>query len=237
MSHPTVKEGCSVKMLIIMKLMMGDKMTLDYKLIKGSKHITNNWSGGTTTELGIYPENSSYQDRNFTWRISSATVDLEQSIFTSLPDYNRIIMVLKGNLVLNHKGQHAATLNEFEQYEFDGGINTESFGKVTDYNLMMRKGACVGQIEVIKLDPKSIFTTAFKEFKKEQYSERIDVYYNINGEVKLSINESNTILLENKDILLVNRKNEKQKMIFKCYNNCEKDAIIVRSCVIFNNKI
>lgn len=219
------------------EIIMGGKMNLDYKLIKNSEHITSNWSGGTTTELCIYPVDSSYQDRNFMWRISSATVDLEISKFTLLPDYERIIMVLKGNLVLSHNDHQAITLNKFDQYEFDGGIDTESFGKVTDFNLMMRKGLCIGKVEIIQLEPKSTLTTIFEELKQEQYNEGVDVYYNINGKVKLSINESSTIILEKKDILIVNKKYEKQLTIFECYNNCEEEVIIIKSSMIFNNKI
>ena len=39
-----------------------------------------------------------YADRDFIYRVSSATVDLEVSDFTALPDYNRLISVLDGDL-------------------------------------------------------------------------------------------------------------------------------------------
>ena len=70
----------------------------DYSIVKktSSEYSTSAWSGGTTTELGIGPEGSRYADREFLWRISSATVDLEESTFTALPDYDRIIMTLEG---------------------------------------------------------------------------------------------------------------------------------------------
>jgi environmental stress-induced protein Ves len=46
-------------------------------IISRENQITDSWSGGTTTQLAIYPENSSYQQRNFLYRISTATVDIE----------------------------------------------------------------------------------------------------------------------------------------------------------------
>ena len=46
---------------------------------------TSNWSGGSTTEFYIYPPQSSYSQRDFAIRISSATVDVESSEFTLLP--------------------------------------------------------------------------------------------------------------------------------------------------------
>ena len=54
------------------------------------------WSGGETSEYAIYPESAKYIDRDFIWRLSSASVDVEESVFTKLPDYDRILMVLEG---------------------------------------------------------------------------------------------------------------------------------------------
>ena len=42
------------------------------------------WSGGSTTELFIWPEGADYGKREFTLRVSSARVDLEESDFTPL---------------------------------------------------------------------------------------------------------------------------------------------------------
>ena len=52
--------------------------------------VTSTWSGGTTTQLAIAPEGAVYAERSFLWRVSSATVELETSDFTPLPDYNRL---------------------------------------------------------------------------------------------------------------------------------------------------
>ena len=118
----------------------------DYSIVKKtrSEYSTSAWSGGTTTELGIGPEGSRYADREFLWRISSATVDLEESTFTALPDYNRIIMTLEGELDLCHNGGEWLHLKAFETHSFDGADETASKGKVVDFNLMTRKGAAGG---------------------------------------------------------------------------------------------
>ena len=42
------------------------------------------WSGGTTTELFIWPEGADYAKREFSVRVSSARVGLEESDFTPL---------------------------------------------------------------------------------------------------------------------------------------------------------
>lgn len=209
-------------------------MKLEYNLIKSKQYKTSKWSGGTTTELCIYPQSSLYEDRNFSWRISSATVESEKSKFTMLSDYDRIIMVLKGKLVLKHDFKESITLNELDQYKFDGNANTESEGKVTDFNLMMRKGSCVGNVEVIQLEPKSTLTTILEEEKVQEYSQCVDIYYNIYGEIKISINESKAIILENKDTLLVNKNNEKQSTLFECYNSCDTESVLIKIRIFFN---
>lgn len=114
----------------------------DYHVIKKDKngYSTSAWSGGATTELQIKPEGSCYADRSFLWRLSSATVELEESNFTPLPDYDRWIMMLKGEVELSHNNSAWIHLNEFEPHFFDGGDETVSRGKAVDFNLMLRKG-------------------------------------------------------------------------------------------------
>ena len=115
----------------------------NYKLSK--------WSGGNTRQLAIYPENAEYLDRDFLWRLSSADSDLEESSFTRLPDYDRILMVLDGSVVLAHGEERTASLSAYEYDAFDGAIKTKCFGKlIKDYNLIYRKG-CRGRMELIAL--------------------------------------------------------------------------------------
>lgn len=102
------------------------------------------WSGGLTTELAIAPEESLYADRNFLWRVSSATVELERSDFTPLPDYRRLLMILDGELRIRHDGGAWKTLPALVSHSFDGASETVSEGKVIDFNLMLRKGKCEG---------------------------------------------------------------------------------------------
>ena len=75
-----------------------------FQKLTDTSYVVSAWSGGTTTQLAIYPENAVYADRDFLWRVSSATVDLEDSDFTPLPDYDRLIATLEGEIVLTHNG-------------------------------------------------------------------------------------------------------------------------------------
>lgn len=124
---------------------------MQYRIIKPEEYETGVWSGGTTTQLAIYPPGASYADRNFIFRLSSATVDTEQSEFTHLPDYDRWLMIFEGSARLVHDSEKEVTLNPYECDAFDGGISTVSFGRVTDYNLMLRKGG-TGSMKAIGLD-------------------------------------------------------------------------------------
>lgn len=100
------------------------------------------WSGGTTTELFIYPENSSYAARDFDFRISTATVETDRSEFTHLPDYQRILLVLSGQLTMEYQtdtGTPASiVLSPLEQASFPGSRKITGLGKVTDFNIIYK---------------------------------------------------------------------------------------------------
>ncbi len=96
------------------------------------------WSGGTTTELFIYPEGATYEDRNFKFRLSTATVETNTSEFTPLKGIKRTLMVLHGQLKLKHEGQYEKELSLLQKDQFDGGWNTSSEGICVDFNLMCR---------------------------------------------------------------------------------------------------
>ena len=100
---------------------------------------TSAWAGGTTTELWIWPEDGNYASRNFQARISSATVNLEESDFTALPNVVRYITPLSGRFTLSHPDGRTVTMAPLDEpYRFDGGIATHCSGKVTDFNLMLK---------------------------------------------------------------------------------------------------
>lgn len=115
----------------------------DYKVSK--------WSGGDTTELYLYPEDGDYRTGNFQLRISSATVEVERSEFTSLPGVERYLMIFQGHLDMIHGEKEKVSLEPYEVDHFDGGIPTVSYGKVVDFNLMLKNGAG-GRIEALCLD-------------------------------------------------------------------------------------
>ena len=97
------------------------------------------WSGGSTTELFIWPEGADYSQREFAFRVSSARVDLEESDFTPLMGVTRYITTLTGGFTLTHPGCDPVVMGPVDKpYRFSGEIPTHCVGKATDFNLMLK---------------------------------------------------------------------------------------------------
>ncbi len=107
--------------------------------LTSNDYKTSKWSGGTTTELFIWPQGADYAAREFTFRISSATVELAESDFTPLPGVERWITPLSGGFTLTHPGKAPVVLGPLAApYRFCGGEPTHCVGRATDFNLMLK---------------------------------------------------------------------------------------------------
>jgi environmental stress-induced protein Ves len=149
------------------------------KLLKSNPQSTTKWSGGDTTELFISPKGSSYKKQEFNFRISTATVAVEESVFTPLSGISRVLMVLDGQMNLVHKNHHKSQLSQFDVDRFDGGWETASFGTCVDFNLMLRNGF-KGDVEGISLEAKSV-----KEF---EFDERPTLFFYLyRGELNIGL--------------------------------------------------
>lgn len=131
--------------------------------IPKSEQNTSKWSGGETTEVTIYPENSNFQNRDFSFRISTATVEASPAEFTPLEGFRRTLMVLTGALTLKHEGQHQADLNAFDKDVFDGGWKTVSEGTCVDLNLMTGEG-WDGDLMKYPFEDAAVFTITKSDF-------------------------------------------------------------------------
>ena len=146
------------------------------------------WSGGRTVQIVISPEGADYAARDFLWRVSSATVELDESDFTALPDYDRWIMPLSGPMRLSHNDGPEVALAPHEAHFFDGADKTHSWGRCTDFNLMLRKGRCGGRLLALPEDAESPLS-----------EEGVKVLYCVRGTVDvngLSLKEYEAALLE-----------------------------------------
>lgn len=125
------------------------------------------WSGGTTTELFIYPQGASYAARDFAVRVSTATVETPVSEFTHLPGFQRTLLVLDGELTMTHIAdgkQWSVALKPLEQSGFSGDWETTGSGQVTDFNVMCSEGyrSTVKVLQISLLDSVSVEPVAFR---------------------------------------------------------------------------
>jgi environmental stress-induced protein Ves len=112
-------------------------MALVIHPINPSKTIS--WASGTSTELFVFPADGNFQTRDFDFRISTATVEVEETNFSDFSGLTRILLVLKGNLTLIHEDRYTKELNPFDQDRFDGAWKTRSKGKVQDFNVIFKE--------------------------------------------------------------------------------------------------
>lgn len=106
------------------------------QLKRRQDHAVATWAGGATTELYISPSTASCPERNFAFRISSATVELPESTFSDFSGFTRHIMPLEGSMELWHDEKFAASLAPYEGHTFDGSRQTRSLGTCVDFNLI-----------------------------------------------------------------------------------------------------
>jgi environmental stress-induced protein Ves len=204
-----------------------EKMTMDnsIEIIRKEAQSTSTWSGGTTTQLAIYPENSDYKMRNFLWRLSSARVDLEESTFTSLPGIWRHIMIIEGEMKLLHEGHHSILLRPFDQDSFSGDWVTKSIGQARDFNLMLAQG-CKGRLEAVRID-KIVSVDLALDPPDTGYMNSNHAFYCATGEVSVKIEGYGPYALHAGDLLIVKNSESKEHAAvdIKC-TNCEEAAII-----------
>ena len=93
-----------------------------------SEQKVTKWSGGSTRQLAIFPFDANLADRNFIFRISTASVETETSVFSKFDGFRRILMILEGELEIWHKGHHTKKLNTFDTDVFDGSWETTASG-------------------------------------------------------------------------------------------------------------
>ena len=117
-------------------------MTLTH--LTPADYVTTQWSGGATTQLAIAPKGAVYADRDFLWRLSSATVELDESDFTPLPAYDRVISTLRGDMVPRAQRRGTTDAPPLRDPRFLRRRRYPSWGRCTDFNLMLRRGQCRG---------------------------------------------------------------------------------------------
>ncbi|HRX13689.1 MAG TPA: HutD family protein [Eubacteriales bacterium] len=114
------------------------------EILDSKKFKTSLWNGGKTVEMFIFPSDASYQKGDFLFRLSSATIEDENTVFTVLPNVKRFLTPIDNTLVLTHTkdGQsREVTLDPLKVDVFDGGEETLCVGTGQDVNLMIKDGS------------------------------------------------------------------------------------------------
>lgn len=205
-------------------------MTCKVKIIKKQGQKVSKWSGGITNQLYIYPENSSYVDRDFKWRISSATVETEESTFTKLPNIQRQIMLIDGELLLKHKNHYEKKLNKFEVDSFSGDWNTTSYGNATDFNLMTNKD-CIGDLRFINVKSE-LHIKPTMNLNSGSYRYEFNCFYSLNGNFKIKLENGNILEVEQGDLAIIKFK-ESFKGDLTLINSQEEELNIIKSIIYY----
>lgn len=113
-------------------------------LVAATEFNTSKWSGGSSTQLWIYPKGSSLEARDFAFRLSSAQVE-SSGPFSDFSGYDRLLILLQGRMELTFRpsGQIKALAPDSEALHFDGGTEVYAellSGSVTDFNLFVPNG-------------------------------------------------------------------------------------------------
>lgn len=113
-------------------------------LVAATEFQTSTWSGGTSTQLWIYPKGASLAERDFDFRLSSAMVEASGP-FSDFSGYDRLLIVLSGQMSLTVDGvKGAAELGaDTAPFEFVGSsqIHAElGSAAVEDFNLFVPGG-------------------------------------------------------------------------------------------------
>lgn len=169
-----------------------------FKQFTSVNRTTINWAGGTSTEIFIHPSTANFAERNFLFRISTATVEKEETVFSFFKDITRHLMILKGELELIHEGRYTKRLKPFEQDIFSGEWKTRSIGKVTDFNLMLKENA-TGSLTHYKID--------IENYKSFQASGSYYFLYIANGAVIINneqrVDTGDLLLIETENVISV----------------------------------
>jgi uncharacterized protein len=214
----------------LLKLLGGDILTYSVKIIKKQGQKTTKWSGGETTQLYIYPENTSYENKDFKWRLSSAKVESEKSTFTKLPNIQRKLMVIDGELILKHEGHKEVKLDKFEVDSFSGDLNTISYGIATDFNLMTNKD-CIGELEYIKIKSDIVIKPKVN-LSEDKYKYEFNFFYSLNGDFDILLESGKLLTVDKEDLAIIKmKKNSSEK--FKLINKLQTDLQVIKSIVYY----
>ena len=109
---------------------------MNISLVPKKNSKSSIWTGGLTSEYMIYPTSANYTDRDFLFRISSATIEQAPSEFTQFKGYYRYLVMLDNGLDIE-VNKEKKEYKKYEIMEFKSDDDVTSYTKGTDFNWMV----------------------------------------------------------------------------------------------------
>mgnify|MGYP000908241803 CR=1 FL=1 len=128
-------------------------MGMRINLLKKQNYRSMPWRNGKgfTSEIAIFPTQSTAVENNFSWRLSSADV-VENGLFSYFPNCHRYLAIIDGqglNLRFENE-KKLITQNSFIHFSGEEKVHCELInGKVKDLNLIVKKNAHHIQFEIL----------------------------------------------------------------------------------------
>jgi len=141
------------------------------------------WSGGLTYEYLIYPETARYGNRDFVFRISSATIEKAPSEFTKFKGYHRYLVMLDNGLDIE-VNKKKKVYEKYEIMEFNSDDEVTSYTKGIDFNWMVSEKIRHHKLQIAQTNQNcnaqiilffSLHTTVIKINEKPYHLEPYDL--------------------------------------------------------------
>ena len=167
------------------------------KHLKQNDYVITPWKNGhgITAQIAIHPEDSSFKDGNFDWRLSSAEVS-SAGDFSSFHGFERLLMVWQGSGVFLNE----TLLPAFTSHRFNGEeeIYCELIKeKVKDLGLIFRPEKVKANFRVIeKMEVLSLNAGEYFLFCAEgNFNVGLDLYHSseclaVSGPIKIEVNSN-----------------------------------------------
>ncbi|SHG20510.1 HutD family protein [Flavobacterium defluvii] len=175
---------------------------MDIQLLPKKSSKASIWSGGLTYEYMIFPKTANYADRDFGFRISSATIEQTPSEFTKFKGYHRYLVMLDNHLNVE-VNKEKKVYEKYEIMEFNSDDEVTSYTKGIDFNWMVSEKISHHKLEITN--------------SKQNYNAQIIILFSLESTV-IKINEKPYDLNPYDLLVIENQKKENISLHFS--NEC-----------------
>ncbi|MDA6069834.1 HutD family protein [Flavobacterium sp. AC] len=175
---------------------------MNIRLLPKKDSSASIWGGGLTYEYIIYPETAKYSDRDFIFRISSATIEKVPSEFTKFKGYYRYLVMLDNYLDIE-LNKEKKRYEKYEIIEFNSADEVTSYTKGTDFNWMVSEKVSNHKLKITN--------------GNQNYNAEIIILFSLHTTI-IKINEK-LYDLEPHDLLVIENQ-KKENIVLDFSNEC-----------------